>query len=218
MVCRGFLRRFPKRHADALGPPAAADLPAGGITLDPRAVPVRAFTGPPPGDDTKLEGTDAAVAQLGGKADAARLVATVEAELAPQDGGGDVGGGGSGDSGAGAQVKKAKTGRQPDRLTQALPAAADTVSHSHMQRLGGREDLIKSLVEEPTCHDGILRYRQHWPWVNDGAKMPRLSVGRKDPRFLFRFLTPLFAGHDALLPAFLTRAQVIREGDAFGMN
>ena len=44
--------------------------------------------------------------------------------------------------------------------------------------------------------------------------MPRLSVGRKDPRFL----TPLFAGHDAVPPAFLTRALVMRERDTFGMN
>ena len=73
-------------------------------------------------------------------------------------------------------------------------------------------------MQELTCLDGVLLYRQHWPWVNDGAKTPRLPVGRKDPRFLFRFQTPLFAGHDAVLPAFLTRAQVIREGDAFGMN
>jgi hypothetical protein len=44
--------------------------------------------------------------------------------------------------------------------------------------------------------------------------MPRLSVCRKDPRFL----TPLFAGHDAVPPAFYTRAHVMREGDTFGMN
>ncbi len=37
--------------------------------------------------------------------------------------------------------KKAATGRQPNRLTQALSAAADAVSHSQMQRLGSREDL-----------------------------------------------------------------------------
>jgi hypothetical protein len=213
----GDVPRVPKRRADAVRLPAAADLPAGGIRLDPRAVPVLAFTGAPTGDDTKLEGTDAAVAHLGGKADAARLVAIVEAELARQDGYGGGGSGGGGDGGAGAQVKKAKAGRQPNRLTQALSAAADTVSHSQMQRLGGREDLTKNLrraVEELTCHDGVLRYRRHWPWVNDAAKMPRLSVGRKDPRFL----TPLFAGHDAVPPAFLTRAHVMREGDTFGMN
>ena len=180
----GDVPRFPKRRADALGPAAVAYLPAGGIRLDPRAVPVLSFTGAPTGDDTKLDGTDAAVAQLGGKTDAARLVAIVEAELARQDGdGGGGGGGGGGDSGADAQGKKSKPGRQPYRLTQVLSAAADTVSHSQMQQLGSREDIIKNLrrvVEELTCYDGVLRYRQHWPWVNDGAKMPRLSVGAQE--------------------------------------
>ena len=162
--------------------------------------------------------SDTAAAQLGGKANAARLAAIVEAELARQDGDGGGGGGGDSDSGAGVQGKKATTGRQPNRLTQALSAAADTVSHSQMQHLkqtcaglGSREDLKQtcagwcrsSPVSTAFCATG-----------NTGL----LSVGRKDPRFLFRFLTPLFAGHDAVLPAFLTRAQVIREGDAFGMN
>ncbi len=34
-----------------------------------------------------------------------------------------------------------------------------------MQRLGGREDLIKNVrrvLEELTCYDGVLRNRQHW--------------------------------------------------------
>ena len=85
--------------------------------------------------------SDTAAAQLGGKANAARLAAIVEAELARQDGDGGGGGGGDSDSGAGVQGKKATTGRQPNRLTQALSAAADTVSRSQMRRLGSREDV-----------------------------------------------------------------------------
>ena len=50
------------------------------------------FTGAPTGEGQML------LLPSSGKADAARLVAIVEAELARQDGGG-------GDSGAGAQVK-----------------------------------------------------------------------------------------------------------------
>ena len=78
MMCRGSEAARGRIGSACPRAPAVADLPAGGIRLDPRAVPVLSFTGAPTGDDTKLEGTHAAVAQLGGKADAARLVAIVE--------------------------------------------------------------------------------------------------------------------------------------------
>jgi hypothetical protein len=78
VVCRGFRSGTPTRWVLRI-----CYLVALGWI---HAVPDLSFTGAPIGDDTKLEGTVAAVAQLGDKADAARLVAIVEAELARQDG------------------------------------------------------------------------------------------------------------------------------------
>ena len=73
-----------KRRADALGARAAEEVPQGGIMLDHRVVPVLSFTGAPTGATSLRNATDTGVDKLGGKADAGRLVAMVEAEILAQ--------------------------------------------------------------------------------------------------------------------------------------